>query len=208
MAQFLTRKRDGQAFPVNRKVARDSGSPFFVGVDKSQIENNPEHELSANYDSRKSFYGKANVRTEDGKIILRSYSTDVAYIKDGVPVVKGSYSPTTLRHIKEFLKQHGHKADTSKQMLKDYPETKKQEESERKLEKEKSDSQFRSVAMVSSLGNVFHKDDIKERNKWKLRMIKAGMGKGFHAPDDWDKLPEKEKEKRLDNIIDVMKSKK
>lgn len=81
-----------------------------------------ETELNCNFDSRKSFYGKANVRTEDGKTILKSYSTDVAYIKDGKAVVNGTYSPTTLRHIKEFLKQNNFKAETSKQIVEDYEE--------------------------------------------------------------------------------------
>lgn len=38
MTKFLTRKSDKQVFPVGKKVARDSGSPSYVGVDKSQIE--------------------------------------------------------------------------------------------------------------------------------------------------------------------------
>lgn len=80
----------------------------------------PEHDLNPQYDARASFYGKAQVRNEDGKTILRSYSTDVAYIKDGKPVVNGTYSDTTLRHIKEFLKQNGFKAETKEQILKDY----------------------------------------------------------------------------------------
>ena len=62
-----------------------------------------EYELNCQYDSRKSFYNKANVRTEDNKTILTSYSTDVAYIENGKAIVKGMYSNTTLRHIKEFL---------------------------------------------------------------------------------------------------------
>lgn len=81
---------------------------------------NDMSELEPIYDSRKSFYGNAKEREEDGKTILTSYSTDVAYIKDGKPFVNGSYSNTTARHIKEFLKQHGFKAETTKQILKDY----------------------------------------------------------------------------------------
>ena len=76
--------------------------------------------LDTQYDSRKSFYGKADVRQEGNKLILKSYNTDVAYIQDGRAVVKGTYSPTTLRHIKEFLRQNGFKADNAKQILKDY----------------------------------------------------------------------------------------
>lgn len=81
-----------------------------------------EAQLSPRYDSRKSFYGKAEVRNEGGKLILRSYETDVAYIENGKPVVKGLYTTTTTRHIKEFLLQNGFKADNSKQIMADYGE--------------------------------------------------------------------------------------
>jgi hypothetical protein len=66
------------------------------------------YELSAQYDARDSFYGKAHVlETPKGKY-LQSYNTKVAFIpKDGNPVVYGTYSNTTLRHIKEFLRQNG-----------------------------------------------------------------------------------------------------
>lgn len=80
-----------------------------------------EYELTTQYDSKQSFYGKANIIENDGKRTLRSYSTDVAYIENGVAVVNGTYSQTTLRHIKEFLKQNGFRAETSKQILEDYP---------------------------------------------------------------------------------------
>jgi len=32
-------------------------------------------------------------------------------------------------------------------------------------------------------------------------MVKAGLGKGFSEPDDWNSLSEKEKGKRLDMVI-------
>ena len=78
------------------------------------------YKLRTIYDIRKSFYDKASVRTEDNKTILTSYSTDVAYIENDIAFVKGSYSMTTLRHIKEFLRQNGYKAETKQQILKDY----------------------------------------------------------------------------------------
>ena len=81
-----------------------------------------EYELNTQYDGRKSFYGKAGVTENNGKKTLRSYATDVAYIENGEAVVNGIYSQTTLRHIKEFLKQNGFKAETSSQILKDYAE--------------------------------------------------------------------------------------
>jgi hypothetical protein len=70
--------------------------------------------------NQKSFYGKARVRYEDNKIILKSYNTDVCFIEDGKPVVEDTYSPTTLKHIKSFLRQEGFKADTKKQIMEDY----------------------------------------------------------------------------------------
>ena len=76
--------------------------------------------LHSRYDTRASFYGKAKVRRKGNKIILRSYDTDVAYIKGGRAVVLGQWGITTSRHIKEFLKQHGFRADNTKQILKDY----------------------------------------------------------------------------------------
>ena len=79
-----------------------------------------ETELSCNYDSRASFYGKAEVIEENGRKTLMSYKTEVAYIEDGIAVVLGVWSATTSRHIKEFLKQNGFKAEDTKQILKDY----------------------------------------------------------------------------------------
>jgi len=80
-----------------------------------------ETELVCYHDSRASFYGKARSRSEGNKTILTSYSTDVAYIEDGEVVVpNGTYSNTTLRHIKEFLLQNGFVADTKEQIEKDY----------------------------------------------------------------------------------------
>lgn len=79
-----------------------------------------EEELECRFDSRKSFYGKANIKDDNGKLVLRSYNTDVSYIHKGNAFVNGVYSQTTLRHIKEFLKQNGFKAENSKQILEDY----------------------------------------------------------------------------------------
>lgn len=79
------------------------------------------YSLEPHYDSRKSFYGKARIITEpDGSQTLISYSTKVAEIKNGKAIVYGTYSSTTLRHIKEFLKQNNFKAESSSQIMKDY----------------------------------------------------------------------------------------
>lgn len=81
-----------------------------------------ETNLKPVYDSRESFYGKARTFDVDGKKVLVSYNTEVAYIKDGKAYVNGLYSATTTRHIKDFLQQNGFKADTSKQIMQDYGE--------------------------------------------------------------------------------------
>lgn len=84
-------------------------------------------ELSTRYDSRKSFYGKARVEADYPEVRLISYATHVASIRyngqpedKGTPEVFGTYSQTTLRHIKEFLKQYGFPVANSKQIMADY----------------------------------------------------------------------------------------
>lgn len=66
------------------------------------------YELSARYDSRKSFYGKAHViEHPDGTRQLKSYDTIVAEITPRGEFVRlwdGS-TQTTNRHIKEFRRQ-------------------------------------------------------------------------------------------------------
>ena len=76
--------------------------------------------LKTEFSPQKSFYGKAKVKTEGGGLVLQSYETDVAKIVGGKAIVKGLYSHTTTRHIKDFLKQHGIKVKNSKQIMKDY----------------------------------------------------------------------------------------
>lgn len=92
------------------------------GKRRNKLTEAPVYELRPQYDSRQSFYGKAQVDTGDknDKNKLYSYDTLVAEIKDGKPVVYGTYSQTTLRHIKDWLKQNGFKAENSKQIINDY----------------------------------------------------------------------------------------
>ena len=79
-----------------------------------------ESELMSKFDSRDSFYGKATIRTEGKKTILKSYSTDVAEIdhKTNKVIVYGWFSQTTGRHINEFLSQNGFNTMTKKEMEK------------------------------------------------------------------------------------------
>jgi hypothetical protein len=82
--------------------------------------NNTMEELKPKYDTKNSFYNKATVINRDNKLILVSYNTEVAYIINNRAYVYNTYSSTTLRHIKEFLKQNNFKAIDKKQILKDY----------------------------------------------------------------------------------------
>lgn len=79
-----------------------------------------QYYLENRYNSRASFNNKAMVRIEGNKKTLISYETEVSYIENGEAFVLGEWSGTTTRHIKEFLKQNGFKAENGKQILKDY----------------------------------------------------------------------------------------
>lgn len=64
------------------------------------------YELSARYDARKSFYGKAHVIDYgNGTFELQSYDTIVSRCVDGKVKELGKWSQTTTRHQKEFRKQ-------------------------------------------------------------------------------------------------------
>jgi len=93
------------------------------------LKEEPVHDMAPEYDSRKSFYGKAKVdERPDGTKILYSYGTPVCKItKDGkATLLRKGYlgwasSQTTLRHVKEFLKQNGLEAGSINDLRKNYP---------------------------------------------------------------------------------------
>ena len=61
-------------------------------------------------------------------------------------------------------------------------------------------NKFGTIGRISALGEIFGQT-LEEKNDWKLKMIKKGLGAGFIVPDDWDQLSEKIKGERLDRII-------
>lgn len=64
------------------------------------------YELSPRFDSRKSFYGKAQViEYDDGSRALKSYDTIVSREKGGKVEHLGKWSNTTSRHQREFERQ-------------------------------------------------------------------------------------------------------
>jgi len=129
---------DGKATQADIDKATDRIGPDIAKVygwtlgakGEGLKESDGSDDLEPRYDGRKSFYGKATVRTfKDGRKVLYSYGTPVCRIgKDGKATLldRGYYgwgsSNTTRRHVREFLRQNGLKADSSSQIAKDYPE--------------------------------------------------------------------------------------
>ena len=71
--------------------------------------------------------------------------------------------------------------------------------------KEEAEAYSKTVGAIASLGEIFC-DTPKEKNDWKLRMIKAGFeNTGLTIPEDWDTLSEEEKESRLNKVIEFSK---
>jgi hypothetical protein len=64
-------------------------------------------------------------------------------------------------------------------------------------------SKFNSIAMVAKMGEIFC-DNKEDKNNWKKRMLKAGLGEGVNLPEDFDRLPEDEKERRLNGAIEIL----
>ncbi len=65
--------------------------------------------------------------------------------------------------------------------------------------------QLKTVGMVAKMGEILCNTK-KEKNDWKVRMLKAGLGNsGLEMPEDWNELSEDEKEKRLEGAIKQLK---
>ena len=67
-------------------------------------------ELKVMYGYQKSFYKKAFLIEEEGKIILHSYDSYMITKENNKLIFNDNinlYSMTTLRHVKEWLKQLG-----------------------------------------------------------------------------------------------------
>ena len=81
-----------------------------------------ESALEPQFAGRKSFYGKADVREENGWKILKSYSTDIVKAKDGqfemITNDIDDLTQTTLRHVREFLQQEGITPPTKSELVK------------------------------------------------------------------------------------------
>lgn len=78
------------------------------------------YELTPRYDARQSFYGKAQIIEIEETQVLKSYDTYVCIIKGNHAFICDTYSNTTTRHIREFLKQNGFKVGTKQELINMY----------------------------------------------------------------------------------------
>ena len=89
------------------------------------MEKNIVRGLIPKYEKRKSYYGKAILKHKDDMVTLVSYDTDIIKINSMTSELEALCNPedlsnTTLRHLREFLKQSGlgHIAElTKKEMI-------------------------------------------------------------------------------------------
>ena len=91
-----------------------------IEIDPTAYENRAF--LEPRYDGAQSFYRKAEVVQTRTGFLLESFRVPVVLISNKMVFLgtDWNYSITTIRHVKEFLKQQGYKADSKEQILKDY----------------------------------------------------------------------------------------
>ncbi len=65
---------------------------------------------------------------------------------------------------------------------------------------------FGAILAITKVGDVLCNTQ-KEKNDWKVRMMKAGLGDAVDFPEDWDTLSEDEKEKRLGGALGALAEK-
>lgn len=81
------------------------------------------YELTARYDRRKSFYGKAQIIETPQTLTLLSYSTQILQYNKRTKKIKylcrdeWAYTQTTNRHINEFLLQFTNESALSKKEI-------------------------------------------------------------------------------------------
>lgn len=84
------------------------GTYHCAEINTNKNKNMNTFNFEPQYDSRKSFYGKAKVIKDGETVKLQSYDTIVAEYNPMTRKLKinGYYSPTTARHINEFICQY------------------------------------------------------------------------------------------------------
>lgn len=66
--------------------------------------------------------------------------------------------------------------------------------------KKELDKKFGMIGVFAKMGEILT-DTQEEKNNWKMRMLKAGLGEGLQEPDDWNTLTEEVKTARLERVI-------
>jgi len=94
-----------------------------------------------------------------------------------------------------------------KKAIDNYFEGKEKEKYLKVISGEQKEEQgiLKTASMVASLGNILCNTE-EEKNAWKKRML--GTVQGIDFPEDFDSLSEEEKQKRLDNAINIGLNKK
>ena len=120
-------KAKAKAMKITESLDNDSKDD--AQKDSAELREEPTMDLRPKYDSSKSFYGKAWVDIKpDGTQILYSYGTPVCRIENGKATLlhKGylgwSSSATTLRHVKEFLRQNNLEVGSVRELANMYGE--------------------------------------------------------------------------------------
>ena len=129
---------------------------------------------------------KKNLHLDGYKVY--SYNTHVATLNPsaGVIVIHGWWSQTTSMHINHVAAAWG---------LKKVKGPGPQEETP------KNGGGLGMIAGIAKLGEILC-DNQKDKNDWKMRMLKAGLeNQGLMIPDDWGLLSEDEKQRRLNGAI-------
>jgi len=126
---------------------------------------------------------------------LRFWDKQVGQNKNKIKSLLGKIDRARCSQIKDFYKRDITSLKEQNKLLKKY------RAEDVVQEKKEADPMFKMVGMVAGLGEMFC-DNQKEKNDWKVRMIKAGFeNKGLIMPSDWDNLTEAEKETRLNGVI-------
>lgn len=166
---------------------RSEVEDYMPMEESKKLTEEPVYDLAPEFDYHKSFHGKARVNTKDDKNKeLYSYNTLVAEIVDGEPMVYNLQSATTLRHVKEFLRQNGFKAETIKQIDKDYGrplDWRNPYKYNGKYVKKVSESEDEKEIVLDKRDKDFHSKYFKLRDKGYVSKW-SGEGKIAMAPSD------------------------
>lgn len=120
---------DGAKYVI-REVPQDQLDYIINTADVNECNKVDEEikKLEPEFDGRKSFYGKAKVESEDDVKVLYSYGYAVCAIAGdfGPVLLRDGYanyasSATTMRHVREFLKQNGYDVYPVSKMSDHYP---------------------------------------------------------------------------------------